>query len=208
NYPASVWERHGSPSQPSECEHGERRRQLAFLDIPGIEVILLIFIRPNGVPMWACIKDSCKQLFLLQDSVAQSKAVCLDFKSGNWKPTQHSVCSVREETHGGDLQGCRFPPMHADFTRRGEVERKRGDYELNVDLSSAGCGSKEKHWQAEHRIHQSLISMPSSSFSEAAREMGRVPRIGHGNTPISLGKEETIIFLCREAVLREEPSTL
>lgn len=29
------------------------------------------------------------------------------------------------------------------------------DGELNVDLSSAGCGSKEPHWQAEHGIHQS-----------------------------------------------------
>ncbi|KAJ4938186.1 hypothetical protein JOQ06_002811 [Pogonophryne albipinna] len=56
--------------------------------------------------------------------------------------------------------------------RRGEVERKRGDYELNVDLSSAGCGSKEQLWQAEHRIHQSLISMPSSSFSEVDKHTG------------------------------------
>ena len=48
----------------------------------GIEVILHILICFNGMPMWAYIKDSCKQLFLLQDSMARSKAVCLDFKSG------------------------------------------------------------------------------------------------------------------------------
>ena len=48
----------------------------------GIEVILHILICFSGMPMWAYIKDSCKQLFLLQDSMARSKAVCLDFKSG------------------------------------------------------------------------------------------------------------------------------
>lgn len=51
-------------------------------------------------------------------------------------------------------------------------KRKREDYELNVDLSSAGCRSKEQHWQAEHRIHQSLLSMPSSSFSEVDEHRG------------------------------------
>lgn len=35
NYPASVWERRAFPSQPSVSEHGERQRQLTFLDIPG-----------------------------------------------------------------------------------------------------------------------------------------------------------------------------
>lgn len=44
----------------------------------GIEVILQFCVCFNAVPMWACIKDSCKQLFLLQDSMAQSKAVCSD----------------------------------------------------------------------------------------------------------------------------------
>lgn len=50
--------------------------------------------------------------------------------------------------------------------------REREDYELNVDLSSAGCRSKEQHWQAEHRIHRSLLSMPSSSFSEVEEHRG------------------------------------
>lgn len=59
--------------------------------------------------------------------------------------------------------------------RRGEAAHEREwerDYELNVDLSSAGCRSKEQHWQAEHRIHRSLLSMPSSSFSEVEEHRG------------------------------------
>lgn len=64
------------------------------------------------------------------------------------------------------------PSVREEGRRRGEAERTRGDYELNVDLSSAGCRSKEQHWQAEHRIHQSLRSMPSSSFSEVDEHTG------------------------------------
>lgn len=51
-------------------------------------------------------------------------------------------------------------------------EERREDYVLNVDLSSAGCRSKEQLWQAEHRIHQSLLSMPSCSFSEVEENGG------------------------------------
>lgn len=50
----------------------------------GAEVIFYILICSSGTTMWVCIKDSCKQLFLLQDSVAQSETVCLDFKI--WNP--------------------------------------------------------------------------------------------------------------------------
>lgn len=64
-----------------------------------------------------------------------------------------------------------FCPSVREEERR-EAERKREDYELNVDLSSAGCRSKEQHWQAEHRIHWSLLSMPSSSFSEVDEHRG------------------------------------
>lgn len=62
----------------------------------GAEVIFYILICSNGTAMWVCIKDSCKQLFLLQDSVAQSETVCLDFKrwnpkgAGFWRNTIHN----------------------------------------------------------------------------------------------------------------------
>ncbi|KAK1888452.1 putative glutamate--cysteine ligase 2, partial [Dissostichus eleginoides] len=47
-----------------------------------------------------------------------------------------------------------------------------GVFSEHFEMMEAGCGSKEKHWQAEHRIHQSLISMPSSSFSEVDKHTG------------------------------------
>lgn len=76
----------------------------------GIEVILHILICFNGMPMWAYIKDSCKQLFLLQGSMAQSKAVCLDFKSGKprgsvFEGTSHAVQAAvwRQEINNKQL---------------------------------------------------------------------------------------------------------
>lgn len=46
------------------------------------------------------------------------------------------------------------------------VGGSRRDGELNVDLSSADCGSEEPHWQAEHRIYRSVCSKQGSRFSE------------------------------------------
>lgn len=55
---------------------------------------------------------------------------------------------------------------------RAEATRAREACELNVDLSSAGCGSEEPHWQAEHRIHPSVRSKPGSCFSEVDEQEG------------------------------------
>lgn len=56
----------------------------------------------------------------------------------------------------------------------------------------------------------SLTSISKSNYgkpltSRAVLERCGAPAIGHGNTPVALGKEETIIFACREAAFREEP---
>lgn len=56
----------------------------------------------------------------------------------------------------------------------------------------------------------SLTSISKSNYgkpltSQAVAESRGVPAIGHGNRPVALGKEETIIFSCREAAFGEEP---
>lgn len=56
----------------------------------------------------------------------------------------------------------------------------------------------------------SLTSISKSNYgkpltSQAAVERRGVPAIGCGNAPVAPGKEETIIFSCREAALGEEP---
>lgn len=105
--------------------------------------------------------------------------------SASWRRRQHSIfLSVwcdRELTvrtpRDVDSHRCSYTYSNILPECQGREEekqcmREREDYELNVDLSSAGCRSKEQHWQAEHRIHRSLLSMPSSSFSEVEEHRG------------------------------------
>lgn len=47
----------------------------------GVGAIFHFLVCFSGTPMWPCIKDSCRQLFLLQDSAAQSNAACFDFQN-------------------------------------------------------------------------------------------------------------------------------
>lgn len=133
--------------------------------------------------------------------------------SESWKPTQHSIFlsffGVRGDSRRwpyGMLISHHRSRMYSNIStpvsrRR---ERTRGDYELNVDLSSAGCRSKEQHWQAEHTIHQSLLSLPSSSFSEVDEHIGarleaRSTCICSHRVRVSGGGEVRVQVLCLKA---------
>ena len=73
---------------------------------------------------------------------------------------QSAFCTLALTLRGADSPRCastyRSISAGVSVSRGAEAAPAREDCELNVDLSSAGCGSIEPHWQAEHRIHQSV----------------------------------------------------
>lgn len=104
----------------------------------GIEVLLHILICFNGTPMWAYIKDSCKQLFLLQDSVAQSKAVCLDYKSG--KPIEQ--LGLKEP-----YTQCRLRYESRRWTKNKAAKKMQHIHESGSGAANESCRHKEKKTQ-------------------------------------------------------------